>query len=78
MPVTNNVPNSEPEFAAGYAPAEQPLETDWTTEESSHSGWWDDSESKIPGSSGFDPTEEPAPQPEENESYTARFKKVVV
>ena len=51
--VTNNVPNSEPEFAAGYAPAEQPLETDWTTEE-------------------------PAPQPEENESYTARFKKVVV
>ena len=77
-PVTNNVPNSEPEFAAGYAPAEQPLETDWTTEESSHSGWWDDSESKIPGSSGFDPTEEPAPQPEENESYTARFKKVVV
>ena len=76
--VTNNVPNSEPEFAAGYAPAEQPLETDWTTEESSHSGWWDDSESKIPGSSGFDPTEEPAPQPEENESYTARFKKVVV
>ena len=78
VPVTNNVPNSEPEFAAGYAPAEQPLETDWTTEESSHSGWWDDSESKIPGSSGFDPTEEPAPQPEENESYTARFKKVVV
>ena len=78
MPVTNNVPNSEPEFAAGHAPAEQPLETDWTTEESSHSGWWDDSESKIPGSSGFDPTEEPAPQPEENESYTARFKKVVV
>ena len=87
-PVTNNVPNSEPEFAAGYAPAEQPLETDWTTEESSHSGWWDDSESKIPGSSGFDSTEqpletdwtteEPAPQPEENESYTARFKKVVV
>ena len=77
-PVTNNVPNSEPEFAAGYAPAEQPLETNWTTEESSHSGWWDDSESKIPGSSGFDPTEEPAPQPEENESYTARFKKVVV
>ena len=77
-PVTNNVPNSESEFAAGYAPAEQPLETDWTTEESSHSGWWDDSESKIPGSSGFDPTEEPAPQPEENESYTARFKKVVV
>ena len=77
-PVTNNVPNSEPEFAAGYAPAEKPLETDWTTEESSHSGWWDDSESKIPGSSGFDPTEEPAPQPEENESYTARFKKVVV
>ena len=76
--VTNDVPNSEPEFAAGYAPAEQPLETDWTTEESSHSGWWDDSESKIPGSSGFDPTEEPAPQPEENESYTARFKKVVV
>ena len=76
--VTNNVPNSEPEFAAGYAPAEQPLETDWTTEESSHSGWWDDSESKIPGSSGFDPTEETAPQPEENESYTARFKKVVV
>lgn len=53
-PVTNNMPNSEPEFAAGYAPAEQPLETDWTTEESSHSGWWDDSESKIPGSSGFD------------------------
>ena len=78
VPVTNNVPNSEPEFAAGYAPAEQPLETDWTTEESSHSGWWDDSESKILGSSGFDPTEEPAPQPEENESYTARFKKVVV
>ena len=88
VPVTNNVPNSEPEFAAGYAPAEQPLETDWTTEESSHSGWWDDSESKIPGSSGFDSTEqplgtdwtteEPAPQPEENESYTARFKKVVV
>ena len=78
VPVTNNVPNSEPEFAAGYAPAEQPLETDWTTEESSHSGWWDDSESKIPGSSGFDPTEEPVPQPEENESYTARFKKVVV
>ncbi len=77
-PVTNNVPNSEPEFAAGYAPAEQPLETDWTTEESSHSEWWDDSESKIPGSSGFDSTEEPAPQPEENESYTARFKKVVV
>ncbi len=77
-PVTNNMPNSEPEFAAGYAPAEQPLETDWTTEESSHSGWWDDSESKIPGSSGFDPTEEPVPQPEENESYTARFKKVVV
>ena len=87
-PVTNNVPNSESEFAAGYAPAEQPLETDWTTEESSHSGWWDDSESKIPGSSGFDSTEqplgtdwtteEPAPQPEENESYTARFKKVVV
>ena len=77
-PVTNNMPNSEPEFAAGYAPAEQPLETNWTTEESSHSGWWDDSESKIPGSSGFDPTEEPAPQPEENESYTARFKKVVV
>ena len=77
-PVTNNMPNSEPEFAAGYAPAEQPLETDWTTEESSHSRWWDDSESKIPGSSGFDPTEEPAPQPEENESYTARFKKVVV
>ena len=77
-PVTNNVPNSEPEFAAGYAPAEQPLETDWTTEESSHSEWWDDSESKIPGSSGFDPMEEPAPQPEENESYTARFKKVVV
>ena len=76
--VTNDVPNSEPEFAAGYAPAEQPLETDWTTEESSHSGWWDDSESKIPGSSGFDPTEEPAPQAEENESYTARFKKVVV
>ena len=86
--VTNNVPNSEPEFAAGYASAEQPLETDWTTEESSHSGWWDDSESKIPGSSGFDSTEqplgtdwtteEPAPQPEENESYTARFKKVVV
>ena len=78
VPVTNNVPNSEPEFAAGHAPAEQPLETDWTTEESSHSEWWDDSESKIPGSSGFDPTEEPAPQPEENESYTARFKKVVV
>ena len=88
VPVTNNVPNSEPEFAAGYAPAERPLETDWTTEESSHSGWWDDSESKIPGSSGFDSTEqpletdwtteEPAPQPEENESYTARFKKVVV
>ena len=88
VPVTNNVPNSEPEFAAGYAPAEQPLETNWTTEESSHSGWWDDSESKIPGSSGFDSTEqplgtdwtteEPAPQPEENESYTARFKKVVV
>ena len=77
-PVTNNMPNSEPEFAAGYAPAEQPLETNWTTEESSHSGWWDDSESKIPGSSGFDPTEEPAPQSEENESYTARFKKVVV
>ena len=87
-PVTNNVPNSESEFAAGYAPAEQPLETDWTTEESSHSGWWDYSESKIPGSSGFDSTEqplgtdwtteEPAPQPEENESYTARFKKVVV
>ena len=77
-PVTNNMPNSEPEFAAGYAPAEKPLETDWTTEESSHSEWWDDSESKIPGSSGFDPTEEPAPQPEENESYTARFKKVVV
>ena len=77
-PVTNNMPNSEPEFAAGYAPAKKPLETDWTTEESSHSGWWDDSESKIPGSSGFDPTEEPAPQPEENESYTARFKKVVV
>ena len=77
-PVTNNMPNSEPEFATGYAPAEQPLETNWTTEESSHSGWWDDSESKIPGSSGFDPTEEPAPQPEENESYTARFKKVVV
>ena len=77
-PVTNNMPNSEPEFAAGYAPAEQPLETDWTTEESSHSRWWDDSESKIPGSSGFDSTEEPAPQPEENESYTARFKKVVV
>ena len=77
-PVTNNMPNSEPEFAAGYAPAEQPLETNWTTEESSHSGWWDDSESKIPGSSGFDPTEEPAPQLEENESYTARFKKVVV
>ena len=77
-PVTNNMPNSEPEFAAGYAPAEQPLETNWTTEESSHSGWWDDSESKIPGSSGFDPTEEPALQPEENESYTARFKKVVV
>ena len=75
VPVTNNVPNSEPEFAA---PAEQPLETDWTTEESSHSRWWDDSESKIPGSSGFDSTEEPAPQPEENESYTARFKKVVV
>ena len=78
VPVTNNVPNSEPEFAAGHAPAEKPLETDWTTEESSHSEWWDDSESKIPGSSGFDPTEEPAPQPEENESYTARFKKVVV
>ena len=78
VPVTNNVPYSEPEFAASHAPAEQPLETDWTTEESSHSGWWDDSESKIPGSSGFDPTEEPAPQPEENESYTARFKKVVV
>ena len=78
VPVTNNVPNSEPEFAAGYAPAEKPLETDWKTEESSHSEWWDDSESKIPGSSGFDPTEEPAPQPEENESYTARFKKVVV
>ena len=78
VPVTNNVPNSEPEFAAGYAPAEEPLKTDWTTEESSHSGWWDDSESKIPGSSGFDPTEEPASQPEENESYTARFKKVVV
>ncbi|MCI7630046.1 MAG: hypothetical protein MSS55_05625 [Ruminococcus sp.] len=87
-PVTNNMPNSEPEFAAGYAPAEQPLETNWTTEESSHSGWWDDSESKIPGSSGFDSTEqplgtdwtteEPVPQPEENESYTARFKKVVV
>ena len=77
-PVTNNMPNSEPEFATGYAPAEQPLETNWTTEESSHSGWWDDSESKIPGSSGFDPTEEPALQPEENESYTARFKKVVV
>ena len=77
-PVTNNVPNSEPEFAAGYAPAEQPLETDWTTQESSHSEWWDDSESKIPGSSGFDPMEEPVPQPEENESYTARFKKVVV
>ena len=87
-PVTNNMPNSEPEFVAGYAPAEQPLETNWTTEESSHSGWWDDSESKIPGSSGFDSTEqpletdwateEPAPQPEENESYTARFKKVVV
>ena len=77
-PVTNNVPNSEPEFAAGYAPAEKPLETDWMTEESSHSEWWDDSESKIPGSSGFDPTEEPTPQPEENESYTARFKKVVV
>jgi len=87
-PVTNNMPNSEPEFAAGYAPAEQPLETDWTTEESSHSGWWDDSKSKIPGSSGFDSTEqplgtdwtteEPALQPEENESYTARFKKVVV
>ena len=77
-PVTNNVPNSEPEFAAGYAPAEKPLETDWTTEESSHSEWWDDSESKIPGSSGFDPTEEPTPQPEENESYTAKFKKVVV
>ena len=73
-PVTNNVPNSEPEFA----PAEKPLEADWTTEESSHSEWWDDSESKIPGSSGFDPTEEPIPQPEENESYTARFKKVVV
>ena len=51
--VTNDMPNSESEFAAGYAPAEQPLETDWTTEE-------------------------PAPQPEENESYTARFKKVVV
>ena len=78
VPVTNNVPNSEPEFAAGYAPAEKPLETDWTTQESSHSGWWDDSESKIPGSSGFDPMEEPVPQPEENESYTARFKKVVV
>ena len=78
VPVTNNMPNSEPEFAAGYAPAEKPLETDWTTEESSHSGWWDDSESKIPGSSEFDPTEEPASQPEENESYTARFKKVVV
>ena len=78
VPVTNDVPNSESEFAAGYAPAEQPLETDWTTEESSHAGWRDDSESKIPGSSGFDPTEEPAPQPEENESYTARFKKVVV
>ena len=78
VPVTNNVPNSEPEFAAGYAPAEEPLETDWTTEESSHSEWWDDSESKIPGSSGFDPMEEPVPQPEENESYTARFKKVVV
>lgn len=78
VPVTNNVPNSEPEFAAGHAPAEKPLETDWTTEESSHSEWWDDSESKIPGSSGFDPMEEPAPQPEENESYTARFKKVVV
>lgn len=78
VPVTNNMPNSEPEFAAGYAPAEKPLETDWTTEESSHSGWWDDSESKIPSSSEFDPTEEPAPQPEENESYTARFKKVVV
>ena len=78
VPVTNNVPNSEPEFAAGYAPAEKPLETDWTTQESSHSEWWDDSKSKIPGSSGFDPTEEPAPQPEENESYTARFKKVVV
>ena len=77
-PVTNNMPNSEPEFAAGYAPAEKPLETDWTTEESSHSEWWDDSESKIPGSSGFDPTEEPTPQPEENESYTAKFKKVVV
>ena len=77
-PVTNNVPNSEPEFTAGYAPAEQPLETDWTTEESSHSEWWDDSKSKIPGSSGFDPMEEPVPQPEENESYTARFKKVVV
>ena len=77
-PVTNNVPNSESEFAAGHAPAEQPLETDWTTEESSHSEWWDDSESKIPGSSGFDPMEEPVPQPEENESYTARFKKVVV
>ena len=77
-PVTNNMPNSEPEFAAGYAPAEKPLETDWMTEESSHSEWWDDSESKIPGSSGFDPTEEPTPQPEENESYTARFKKVVV
>ena len=78
VPVTNNMPNSEPEFAAGYAPAEKPLETDWTTEESSHSEWWDDSESKIPGSSGFDPMEEPVPQPEENESYTARFKKVVV
>ena len=77
-PVTNNVPNSESEFAAGYAPAEEPLETDWTTQESSHSEWWDDSESKIPGSSGFDPMEEPVPQPEENESYTARFKKVVV
>ena len=78
VPVTNNVPNLEPEFAAGYAPEEQPLETDWTTQESSHSEWWDDSESKIPGSSGFDPMEEPVPQPEENESYTARFKKVVV
>ena len=78
VPVTNNVPNSEPEFAAGYAPAEEPLEADWTSQESSHSEWWDDSESKIPGSSGFDPMEEPAPQPEENESYTARFKKVVV
>ena len=78
VPVTNNVPNAEPEFAAGYAPAEDPLKTDWSSQESSHSEWWDDSESKMPGSSGFDPTEEPAPQPEENESYTARFKKVVV